>query len=416
MPEQKFDRNDVRDVLLADVAIRIQLSPTNHRLAVRRMETLAEWLEREGSELAGRVKLVYPQGSMAIRATIAACLRKDEFDIDVIAQLDLQPGTTAQQVLDMVYRAIKGEKGSRYFSMTKRNTRCVTVEYADMHVDITPAELIVGREPRVSYIFHHRAEEPSAPGKRIVANPFGFAEWFNVVVPRSAAFEAFFEERSLAMDRLLKAETETTPEPVPAYMKPPAVIAHQLVKRFRNVRYDKRQGRRPPTVMLACLMAQFAGSSGRPFTELLSQGRALAHYFGEHQARRQLVHVVNPTCPEDVFTDRWPADLQEQGVFVDDLRVLVLELERLERSADLSLFADVFSKLFGEDISQSVIREFADRSGERIAGGALQTERATGRVDLVASGIIGTSAGRTTPRIEQVRSSPSHTFYGQDAC
>jgi hypothetical protein len=414
MREQKFDTGDLRDVLLTDVAIRIQLSPTNHRLAVQRMETLAEWLERDDSELKGRVRLVYPQGSMAIRATIAACLRRDEFDIDVIAQLDLPHGTTPKQALDLLYRSIKGDKGSRYYSMTARNTRCVTVEYADMHVDITPAELVAGREPRVSHIFHHRAEEPGTPGKRIVANPFGFAEWFMRVVPRATAFEGFFEERSLAMDRQYKAETEETPEPIPAYLKPPAVIAHQLVKRFRNVRYEKREGRRPPSVMLACLMANFAGASGRPFAELMNQARALARYFGEHQSARQLVRVANPTCAEDVFSDRWPSNLDEQSVFLSDLRFLVTELERLERGADLALMADVFSKLFGEEISQSVVREFADRSGERIASGALRTDR-SGRVDLSGSGILIMSGKGSSPRVETARTSPPHTFYGSDA-
>lgn len=415
MPEPKFALNDVRDILLADVAIRIQLSPTNHRRAVDRVETLATWLDREGSEVAGRVRLVYAQGSMAIHATIASCLKRDEFDIDVIAQLDLPAGTTPQQGLDMLCRSIKGEKGSRYFAMTTRNTRCVTVAYADMHVDLTPAELLEGREPRVSHIFHHRPEQPSTPGERIVANPFGFAEWFNMVTPRAVAFEEFFEARSRAMDRMLKAaETEEVPEPIPAYLKPPALIALQLIKRFRNVRYDKRAGRLPPSVMLACLVAQSGGATGRPFDELLHQSRALVRYFEEHQTRRRRVHIVNPRCPEDVFSDRWPADLDEQDVFLSDLRVLMTQLERLEPGADLETIADVFSQLFGEDISQSVIREFADRSGESIAGGRLHSEQASGRVDLGRSGIITIAAAAVPTAVtESVRASPQHTFYGR---
>lgn len=414
MPGPKFELTDVRDVLLTDVAIRIQLSPTNHRTAVKRVDTLAEWLDRPGSELAGRVRIVYAQGSMAIHATIAACLKRDEFDIDVIVQLDLPPGTTAQEALDLLYRVVKGEKGSRYYDMTKRNTRCVTVEYAEMHVDLTPAELLADREPRVSDIFHHRPEEPHTPGKRIMANPFGFAEWFNAVTPRAVAFEQFFEARSRQMEPMFEAaETEEVPEPIPAYLKPPAVIALQLLKRNRNVRYDARTGRRPPSVLLACLMAQFAGTSGRPFAELLHQARALARYFQEHQSRSKLVHVVNPRCPEDIFTDRWPANLQEQQTFTDDLRLLVTELERIEREPDLEVIAEVFSRLFGEDVSKTVIREFVDRSGESIASGKLLTERLSGRIDLGGSGIVtGVGATLAATRIESVRSAPRHTFYG----
>ena len=59
--------------------------------------------------------MVYPQGSMAINATIGACLDRDEFDIDTIAQLIPRPGRSPQQALDQLYLAIKGAKGSRYY-------------------------------------------------------------------------------------------------------------------------------------------------------------------------------------------------------------------------------------------------------------------------------------------------------------
>jgi len=64
--EQKPTFDDVRDILLTDVAIKIQLSPSLYRLAVERMDTLATWLDREGSELAGLVTLLYAQGSMSV--------------------------------------------------------------------------------------------------------------------------------------------------------------------------------------------------------------------------------------------------------------------------------------------------------------------------------------------------------------
>ena len=56
------------DVLLADVAIRIQLSRTDYRRAEERYETLGNWIDRRGSPLEGRVQLVYAQGSMVSTA------------------------------------------------------------------------------------------------------------------------------------------------------------------------------------------------------------------------------------------------------------------------------------------------------------------------------------------------------------
>jgi hypothetical protein len=75
------------DLLLADTVIRLQLTATNYNKAVSRYETINEWLDREGSWLRGRVVLMYPQGSMAIRATIASKPRTDEFEIDITAVL-----------------------------------------------------------------------------------------------------------------------------------------------------------------------------------------------------------------------------------------------------------------------------------------------------------------------------------------
>lgn len=413
MNAQKLVFDDVRDILLTDVAIRIQLSPTLHRLAVRRMETLAEWLDRMGSPLAGRVQLIYPQGSMAVNATIASCRKHDEFDIDVIAQLLLPPGTTAQTALDLLYKAIKGEKGSRYYSVTTRNTRCVTIQYAEMHLDVTPAELLTGRDPRTSFIFHHRPEEPHVPGRRVVANPFGFADWFTTVTPRDVAYSEYFEKRARQADHILAkaAETEEVPEQIPAFLKPPAVVALQLIKRNRNIAYDGREGRLPPSVMLAKLVAESGSATGRPFAELLYQCRRLFNQFDAHQRQGALIHVVNPRCEEDVFTDRWPANLAEQSVYTKDLRLFVAQLERLEHTADLETIAEVFGRLFGEHPTKTVIEEFADRTGESIATGRFRSGRGSGRADLAASSIItaGTISSPSTSR-----SAPCHTFHGDE--
>jgi len=68
---------DPADILLADVAIRIQLSRTDYDKAVQRYQTINAWIERDESPLKGHVELFYPQGSMAIEGTIASKLQTD---------------------------------------------------------------------------------------------------------------------------------------------------------------------------------------------------------------------------------------------------------------------------------------------------------------------------------------------------
>jgi hypothetical protein len=114
----------------------------------------------------------------------------------VIVELDLPPGLDAETVLDVLFEAIRGQPGSRYYNMTERRNRCVTVYYADgMHLDLTPAELVPQREPKTSWIFHHKPETPAVPGYRLLANPYGFAEWFTTMTPLDYVFAEAFAKR-----------------------------------------------------------------------------------------------------------------------------------------------------------------------------------------------------------------------------
>ncbi len=82
----KEPTNPLLDTLLTNVAHKIQLAPSQYAVAVDRYSIMEKWLQRDGSELAPYFKRLYPQGSMAIGATIASKLKNDEFDIDIIAE------------------------------------------------------------------------------------------------------------------------------------------------------------------------------------------------------------------------------------------------------------------------------------------------------------------------------------------
>jgi hypothetical protein len=69
---------EVIDLLLADIAIRVQLSKTDYDKAVARFGVMQDWIDRTGSPLRGLVSLIYPQGSMAIGSTVARASDRDE--------------------------------------------------------------------------------------------------------------------------------------------------------------------------------------------------------------------------------------------------------------------------------------------------------------------------------------------------
>jgi hypothetical protein len=49
----------VLDIMLADIAVRIQLTPTDYQKAIEHYEAINEWIDRDDSLLHGRVQLCH---------------------------------------------------------------------------------------------------------------------------------------------------------------------------------------------------------------------------------------------------------------------------------------------------------------------------------------------------------------------
>lgn len=396
------------DVLLADTAIRIQLSRTDYGKAEERYRAINDWLDRAGSPLRGYVRLLYPQGSMAIGATIASKLRTDEYDIDVVVELGIALDSRPKLVLDLLYKTIRGEPGSRYYAITERRTRCVTIHYADgMHLDLTPVALAADQQPKISIIFHHKPGDPNE--YRRWANPWGFAEWFKEKTPPDQAFAMAFDARADSWERAMrmeKAEAEPVPPQEGAHEKSKAVIIHQLIKRWRNVCFDSRNGvRRPPSVAMAKVIAETANGTATLSEELLVQAYQLRETIRAAHWQGQRVLITNPKCEADLLTDRWPASLDDQAMFLRDLDDLVAKAARLQEGCGLPEMKAIMADLFGENPTTDVFKAFNESLGRRVALGHSASQRGSGRLVGISSSPAMVAA--PTP----LRTRP-HTFFG----
>ncbi|MEO6783796.1 MAG: nucleotidyltransferase [Bradyrhizobium sp.] len=403
-----------QDVMLADIAIRIQLSPTDYQTAIDHYHAIHEWIEREDSPLYGLVQEFYAQGGFSIGATVARHATNDEFDIDVMAQLAYRTDVDPEYVLATLDDAIRAEKGSRYHDKADRKTRCSTVYYIGMHLDVTPTVRLTGRNEKTGLIFHSKPEDASEPKHSLHANPHGFAQWFNAQTPPDQTFGAFFEKRSLDYDRgrlmLLEKKADATPVPeqAPAYRKARAVIALQLIKRWRNLAYDKRHKklRLPPSVLLAYYVATHANQTNTLADELTHQVDSMIAVLKAAERGGKTVQAFNPVCREDELTDRWPCDLREQRVFIDELTDFAAKLERLRGDISLPETLKILEDLFGEKPAQTVVKEYVDRIAKDVGttGGRYLPGKAA-----IPAAIAGTSA---SPAIARV--APAHKFFGDD--
>ena len=126
---------DPVDRLLAQIALELQLPPSLHDQVGGRYEAVRRKLEST-PEFENAIEHFYPQGSMAIDATISTRGTDDEYDLDIVAQLGGRfRRMSPLSILVELERALSDYP----VSAVKRQTRCVTLYYADkMHLDITP--------------------------------------------------------------------------------------------------------------------------------------------------------------------------------------------------------------------------------------------------------------------------------------
>lgn len=399
---QKIARYTTQDVLLADTAASIQLSPTEYITATRHYEVMSEWIDRPGSPLRGKVRELYPQGGFSTGSTIASHDDRSDFDLDAMADVDWPTNVDPEYALSTLHDAIASDKGSRYHEKAERKTRCTQVHYDGMHLDVTPSVLLRFGVPKTSFIFHSKPSDPSVRRETLYANPHGLAEWFNGRVQADTAFGVFFEQRSLDFSKQLvvaKADTASVPEQMPVYRKAKQVIVLQLMKRWRNIAYDRRHRSRrlPPSVLLTYYIGENTGGERSLTDELIHHVQRIMLTIEAAVAFRQLVRECNPACEQDVLTDRWPGDQQDQSIFLTELREFLAKLERFKRGASLEEMRRILNDLFGEKPALSAIEAFMKRQVNDNNSGSGFYIPGSGTVPALGS-IAAPSVAKAVPR------------------
>ena len=124
------------------------------------------------------------------------------------------------------------------------------------HVERAPPSILLDKhDPRRSHICHAKPEEPPAAHWWAIMNSWAFCDWFIARTPAELLFEQAYAKRAQAIDGTREfADADTKPVPAHSTLeggKSTAVVALQLLKRNRNIRYMTRKGRMPPSVMMA---------------------------------------------------------------------------------------------------------------------------------------------------------------------
>ncbi|MBL0925385.1 MAG: nucleotidyltransferase [Sphingomonadaceae bacterium] len=360
-PQDPF--GDPLDAILAEIAVNLQLPPSLHAKAVERYEAVCRYIDRQDSPLEGRVSSFYPQGSMAIDATISTRGTDDEYDLDAVAEIaggDEGP----EMLLDLLEDALKDYPVSRI----ERKTRCITLYYADgMHLDVTPARRRALKEKEG--VIAHAKQGRSSEHRYVPMNAYGFCAWYNDRTP--------IEERfAIALNRQLyvkhgfifeAAEVEEVPDQTPLIVKSVTTVALQLIKRHRNILYADAAGRMPPSVMLSC-HAGHAAIPGMGLADMvMRQARWTARAIDQAARQNKLLEVPNPEFQDEYFTDRWPENQSQQQHYARALITLADGLRAVrEQGLQLEDLQVWLREQFGQRVVSRSVEAYNKRLGQQV--------------------------------------------------
>lgn len=407
-----FDENSPNiDALLLGTVLLLELSDRDRRVAARRYPLVKEHLERPSSALRPYLiderSRIYPQGSRAIGATIVhGADDEDRFDLDAILEFPVPAGWAPSDVLDILEESLEGFPDA---IGVKRCKRCVQLQFAFMHLDVTPMDpRPLPRQERVGDIFHAPGD---APSRRFAVNPYGFSEWFRetVVLPSSDHRKRILDMRKVILpkDRISRGMTffaKADLDDLPADRHPladaPQVLALKLMKRFLNLRYADRRLARPPSVLLTKMAALVPPGHNGLCAQLENYAAHVRTRMDEAIGAGGTLDERNPAFQEERLTDRWPSSKADLETLRKDMAHLCARLQAA-RSTEFRDIQGILSELFGERVTERSVRSYIEAAHR----GASTPHYQPG------AGFVSAPALSMVPAAAKTLRAPSHSFH-----
>jgi hypothetical protein len=366
------------DDLLVRICQKLQLSESQHDLAVQRYNSVGKWLSDSESILFPFSPTIYAQGSIGIGTTVRP-MKYQEFDVDLVCQMNIDyANTNPIYVLNMIEYRLK--ENSIYRDMIERKKRCIRLNYAnEFHMDILPAA------PRK---FDNNGKL-KVPDRKLMewkdSNPKGFMEWFD-------------ECAKLFMVMAKASFAEANVEPAPSYeplsIKYPLKRAIQLMKRYRDVYFKSDDNNAPISIVLTTL-------AGITYDGHRSVNKTLQHSLKEIlrllPMRGRLI-VLNPTNTDEDLSEKWDNDNGSYEKFVSWATQFSLLWDKVNEAKGMHNVASILAEMFGVGVTNESLEDQTEliecaRKERQLASSA-------------KTGLLSAAIGPNSIRIKK------NTFYG----
>lgn len=365
------------DDLLDKMAEALQLDDTRRDRMETSYESVKNWLEEDEIFFKPYNLDVYSHGSVRILTTVKP-FGKDEFDLDIAIHLKNDTPHAPQRVYAELKRCMEAYAQKHGVKAEAKN-RCIRLNYArDFHMDILPG---IQENP----FDQNKMKVPDRKlGDWVSSNPKGYGDWFigkaNLV-------------RESLLEKALKAEKLPTDD---FKHKKPLQRAVQLIKRYRDMYFQKDDTYRTSSIILTTIAGQLYQGEESIF-DTIDNIVGTIHTKVNHPIGR--LKILNPVNTEEDFTDKWDDEPEYYEEFKKFVNHLYCEWQKLKKNNGVLEEGIIMKGLFGDDIF---------RKAQTVQTSTIEALRKSKDLGITrATGILSSagSIGATTIK--------SNTFFGQ---
>ena len=313
-----------------EIAKSLDLNETEETTIKNSYNAVGEYLA-ESDALRPFSPKVFPQGSMRL-GTVVKPLSRDDYDIDLVCELQNGVSLMPRQVKHLVGNALKN---GRYQSqLEEEHGRCWTLDYSanpPYHLDILPGIEINNERVKATI-------KRNGTYDWLYTNPKGFAKWF----------------LSLSARQRLTEDNKNVEKVASFNNKSPLQRAVQLIKRHRDVYYKNHPDDGPASIIITTLSGlSYKGET--TIEAILRNGpiQWLSHIF--YKNGKYSIKV--PSLPDDDYADKWNGeDKDAPKRFFEWHRQLILDLDILFRQSSINEFLKVAKKIFTDSTIDKLSR------------------------------------------------------------
>ena len=316
------------DDLLDKMAEALQLDDTRYDRMKTSYESVKNWIENDEVFFKPFNYDVYPHGSVRILTTVKP-FGKDEFDLDIAIHLKSNTPHTPQRIYAELKRSMEAYAKKHGLKIEAKN-RCIRLDYAgDFHMDILPGI-------QENAFDQNKIKVPDRElGDWVSSNPRGYGDWFigkaNLV--RESLLEKSFRAEKLPADNFKH--------------KKPLQRAVQLIKRYRDMYFQKDDTYKTSSIILTTIAGQFYQGEESIFDAVDNIIATIRTKVNQPLGR---LKIVNPVNSAEDFTDKWDDEPEYYEAFKKFASHLYNEWQKLKMQNGVPEEGKIMKGLFGDDI------------------------------------------------------------------